>query len=182
MVQTTKYVTWRSLKEGVEIHGYKQEGRTCFCRGKVQSANAAYVTVLLWGTTPERIRSEDTQFEVELTRVEFMHIHKAGAIEVMNALQRNLAEYEIGDHAMDNGWIRYDPYEMAAQCKDRHIIVVGVYRGLPQVRKHHIDVGICCERENGVKFWCHGSALLLDGMLEEFKELLSDPQEVVQDG
>lgn len=179
MVQTTKYVTWRALKEGTEIRGYKQEGRTCFCRGTVQSANAAYVTVLLWGKTPERLPSEETMFEVEMPREEFMQIHKAGAIEVMAALQRNLAEYEAGDHAMDNGWIRYDPYEMAAYCKDRQIKVIGVYRGLPQVRKHHIDVGICCEREDGSKFWCHGSAMMLEGMMEEFKELLSIPLEAV---
>ena len=182
MVQTTKYVTWRQLKAGMEIHGYKQEGRTCFCKGTVQSTNAAYVTILLWGTTLERIPSEETMFDVEMSRDEFMQIHKAGAVEVMNALQRNLAEYEKGDHAMDNGWIRYDPYEMAAHCKDRQIKVIGIYRGLPQVRKHHIDVGICCEREDGSKFWCHGSGLLLDGMLEEYKELLSVPQEVMQDG
>ena len=182
MVQTTKYVTWRQLKAGMEIHGYKQEGRTCFCKGTVQSTNAAYVTILLWGTTPERIPSEETMFDVEMSREEFMQIHKVGAVEVMNALHRNLAEYETGNHAMDNGWIRYDPYEMAAHCKDRQIKVVGVFRGLPQVRKHHIDVAICCEREDGGKFWCHGSGLLLDGMLEEYKELLSVPQEVVQDG
>lgn len=127
MVQTTKYVTWRQLKAGMEIHGYKQEGRTCFCKGTVQAINAAYVTILLWGTTLERIASEETMFDVEMSREEFMQIHKAGAVEVMNALRQNLVEYETGDHAMDNGWIRYDPYEMAAHCKDRHIKVVGVY-------------------------------------------------------
>ena len=62
MVQTTKYVTWRQLKAGMEIHGYKQEGRTCFCKGTVQSTNAAYVTIFLWGTTPERIPSEAAAF------------------------------------------------------------------------------------------------------------------------
>lgn len=177
MVQTTKYVTWRALKEGMDIRGYKQEGRSCFCRGTVQSANAAYVIVLLWGDKPEQLPSEETMFEVDMSREEFMQIHKAGAISVMNALQNNLAEYESGNHAMDNGWIRHDPYEMAAQCKDRDIKVVGVYRDLPQNRKHHIDVGICCEHQDGSRFWCHGSALLLDGMMEQFKDLISIMQE-----
>lgn len=177
MVQTTKYVTWRALKKGMEIRGYKQENRSCFCRGTVESANAAFVRILLWGTKPEQIPSEGTMFEIEMSREEFQQIYKTGAIEVIKALQTNLAEYEAGNHAMDNGWIRYDPYEMAAQCKDREIKVIGVYRHLPQVRKHHIDIGICCEREDGSKFWCHGSALLLDAMLEEFKDLVSSPQE-----
>ena len=38
MVQTTKYVTWRQLKAGMEIHGYKQEGRTCFLRNRHEAA------------------------------------------------------------------------------------------------------------------------------------------------
>ena len=177
MVQNTKYVSWRALQKGMEIRGYKQEGRTCFCHGIVESANAAFVTILLWGEKPEQIPSEETIFEVEMSREEYMQIHKTGAIEVMKALQINLSEYEIGNHAMDNGWIRYDPYEMAARCKDRGIRIIGVYRGLPQVRKHHVDVGICCEREDGSKFWCHGSALLLEGMLEQFKDLLTASRE-----
>lgn len=177
MVQTTKYVTWRALKKGMEIRGYKQEGRSCYCHGTVESANPAFVTILLWGEKAEQLPSEETMFEIEMSQEEFRQIHRSGAIEVMKALQRNLAKYETGDHAIDNGWIRYDPYEMAAQCKDRQIKVIGVYRDLPQARKHHIDVGICCEREDGSKFWCHGSAIILDGMLEEFKDLLQATQE-----
>ena len=67
MVKKRKYVTWRSLKKGQEIYGYKRGFSTCGFRGVVEAANVAFVTVLKWGTDKEQIASEDTVFEVDMT-------------------------------------------------------------------------------------------------------------------
>ena len=60
MVRKRKYVTWRSLKKGQEIFGYKKGHSTCGFCGVVEATNVAFVTVLKWGTDKEEIAAEDT--------------------------------------------------------------------------------------------------------------------------
>lgn len=164
MVNKRKYVTWRSLKKGQEIYGYKRGASTCGFRGVVESANVAFVAVLKWGTDKEQIASEDTMFEVDMTDDEFRSQYAKGAVEVIQALQNSLAEYEIGYHEMWNSWIRYDPYEMAAECQDRKIKVVGVCDDILI-----LGIGICAEYSDGERFWCHASRAYLDEMLDYYK-------------
>ena len=174
MVKKRKYVTWRSLKSGQEIYGYKKGFSTCGFRGVVESANVAFVTVLKWGTDKEQIASEDTMFEVDMTDEEFRSQYAKGAAEVIQALQNSLAEYEIGYHEMWNAWIRYDPYEMAAECQDRKIKVIGVCGDITPKQNLFdpdliLDIGICAEYSDGERFWCHASRTYLDEMLEQYK-------------
>lgn len=176
MVSKTKYVTWRALKKGQEIHGYKRGTLYSMFRAKVESTNAAYVTVLKWGTDEEKIPAEETMFEVDMTEDEFKSQYAKGAAEVIKALQNRLAEYEIGYHEMWNSWIRYDPYEMAAECQNRKIKVVGVCGDITPKRNlfdHNLilDIGICAEYSYGERFWCHASRAYLDEMLAEYGHL-----------
>ena len=173
MVRKRKYVTWRSLKKGQEIYGYKKGHGTCGFRGVVEAANVAFVTVLKWGTDKEDIASEETLFEVDMTEEEFRSQYSKGAAEVLQALQNKLAEYEIGYHEMWNSWIRYDPYEMAAECQERKIKVVGVCGDITPKRNLFdpdliLDIGICAEYSDGERFWCHASRTYLDEMLEQY--------------
>lgn len=174
MVKKRKYVTWRSLKKGQEIYGYKRGHSTSGFRAVVESANVAFVTVLMWGTDKKEIASEETLFEVDMTKEEFNNQYAKGAAEVIQALQINLAEYEIGYHEMWNSWIRYDPYEMAAECQDRKFKVVGVCGDITP--KHNmfdydliLDIGICAEYSDGERFWCHASRAYLDEMLDYYR-------------
>lgn len=174
MVRKSKFVTWRSLKKGQKIHGYKQGNRRSFCSAVVESANAAFVTVLMWGTDEEKISAEETMFEVDMTEEEFKSQYANGAAEVIKALQNRLAEYEIGYHEMWNSWISYDPYEMAAECQDQRIKVVGVCDDITPKRNMFdsdfiLDIGICAEYSDGERFWCHASRKYLDDMLADYE-------------
>lgn len=174
MVRKRKYVTWRSLKKGQEIHGYKQGHCTCGFYAVVESTNAAFVTVLKWGTDEEKIPAEETMFEVDMTEEEFKSQHAKGAAEVIKALQNRLAKYEIGYHEMWNAWISYDPYEMAAECQDHKIKVVGVCYDITAKNALFgidfiLDIGICAEYSNGERFWCHASRKYLDDMLADYE-------------
>ena len=174
MFSKSKYVTWRSLKKDQKIHGYKRGNSRSFFKAVVKSTNAAFVTVLKWGTEEEKIPAEETMFEVDMTEEEFKSQHAKGAAEVIKALQNLLAEYEIGYHEMWNAWIRYDPYEMAASCQHHKFKVVGVCNDITP--KHNmfdhdliLDIGICAEYSDGERFWCHASRKCLDDMLAEYE-------------
>lgn len=174
MVRKRKYVTWKSLKKGQEIHGYKRGTLTSGFYAVVESANVAFVTVLKWGTDEEKIPAEETMFEVDMTEDEFKSKYAKGAAEVIQALQNLLAEYEIGYHEMWNAWISYDPYEMAAECQDKKIKVIGVCNDITP--KHImfdpdfiLDIGICAEYSDGERFWCHASRKYLDDMLSDYE-------------
>lgn len=174
MVKKTKYVTWRSLTKGQEIHGYKRGFSTHGFHAVVESTNVAFVTVLMWGTDEEQIASEDTMFEVDMTEEEFRGQYAKGAAEIIQALQNSLAEYEIGYHEMWNAWISYDPYEMAAACQDQKIKVIGVCNDITP--KHPmfdpdfvLDIGICAEYADGERFWCHASRKYLEDMLTDYE-------------
>ena len=177
MVRKSKYVTWRSLKKGQEIHGFKKGNMTSHFRAMVESSNAAFVTVLKWGKDEEKISSEETLFEVDMTEDEFQSKYAKGAAEVIQALHNRLAAYEIGYHEMWNSWIRYDPYELAAACQDRKIKVVGVCSDITP--KHALfapdfvlDIGICAEYSDGERFWCHASREHLDDMFNDYGHLI----------
>lgn len=179
MVRKTKYVTWKSLKKGQEIRGYKRGSLTSGFRAVVESANVAFVTVMKWGTTREQISSEETMFEVVMTEEEFKAMYTNGAKEVMKALQNKLAEYEIGYHEMWNAWITYDPYNMAAECQDKKLKVVGVCYDITPKRNMFdvnliLDVGICVEYSDGDRFWCHASRESLDRMFELYENLAKE--------
>lgn len=179
MVRNKKYVTWRSLKKGQKIHGHKRGFSCSGYRAVVESANAAFVTVLKWGRDREQISSEETMFEVEMTEEEFQAKYATEAMEVMKALQNRLPEYEIGCHEMYNAWISYDPYEMAAECKDKKMKVVGICEEITPKRNLFcpdfiLDIGICAEYEDGDRIWCHAHKEYVDRMFEEYGHLVKE--------
>ena len=179
MVKKRKYVTWRSLKKGQKIYGYKKGSMWSGFRAEVESANVAFVTILKWGTDREQISSEDTTFEVDMTQEEFEAMYAKQATEVMKALKNHLSEYEIGYHEMWNAWITYDPYMMAAECQDKKMKVVGVCEEIFPKRNMFdpdlvLDIGICAEYEDGDRIWCHASKEYLKDMIEEYGHLVKE--------
>ena len=62
---------------------------------------------------------------------------------------------------------------MAKACKEKNFTVIGHCTDI--VPKHSwagelLDVGICCETEDGERFWCHDSKKQLDEMIERYGE------------
>lgn len=179
MARKMKYVTWRSLKKGQEIHGHKRGFSMSGYRAVVESANAAFVTILKWGKDREQISSEETMFEVKMTEEEFQAMYASEAVEVMKALRNRLPEYEIGCHEMYNAWISYNPYEMAAECKDKKMKVIGVCEEILPKRNMFdhdfiLDIGICAEYEDGDRIWCHAHKEYLNDMFEEYGHLVKE--------
>ena len=174
-----KYVTWRGLKPGMEITGTKGgKWGTSHFRGIVKSVNAAKVVILKWNTTPEEFDSETTMFNIEIPREELERIYGDRAKALLLALKTPIADYELGEHERDNSWISYDPIEMAAECADRNIRVMGVCRSVPWPHRSggvEMDIGICAERPDGSRFWCHASSWYLEhvafGMYENEKQI-----------
>ena len=176
MVRKEKEVTWRSLKKGQTIKGYKRGSTRSFFTAVVESANASAVTYLKWGSEREQISSEETMFTVVMTDEEFEAMYASEAVEVMKALSNRLAEYEIGCHEMYNAWIRYNPYEMAAECKERKMKLIGVCEEIIPKRNmfnHNfiLDIGICAEEKDGSRIWCHASKEYLNRMFEDYGHL-----------
>lgn len=165
-----KYVTWRSLEKGQTVHSWKIGNGTRMARSTVKEKNAAFVTLLIFGTTEEQIPSEGTMFEVDMTEQEFRQRYQKQAEELMAAIQTTLPRYAIGYHEMWNSWITYDPYEMAALCQKDKIRIIGHCKDITP--KHNLfdntvqDIGICAEYEDGEKIWCHASMDALQDMLK----------------
>ena len=169
----TKYVTWRHLQPGTQIRGYKCGNLTSHCRATVQSANYDTVYLLKWGTEPFTLDSQTTQFEVEMTEKEIIEKYRAAAQKLLQALNNVMLEGQCGYHEMWNSWLSVDPYEMAAQCMKNKITVVG-YMKLSQPKfswkdNEPYDIGICCEYEDGERFWCHAWSGLLKTLNENFE-------------
>lgn len=176
MVRKEKEVTWRSLKKGQTIKGYKRGFSRSYFTAVVESANAAFVTVLMWGKDREQISSGGTMFKVEMTDDEFEAMYASEAVDVMKALSNRLSEYEIGCHEMYNAWIRYNPYEMAAECRGK-LKLIGVCEEIIPKRNmfdHNfiLDIGICAEDADGDRIWCHASKEYLNRMFEEYGHLV----------
>lgn len=176
MAHKTKEVTWRHLVKGQILHGWKYGNSTTMARATVVSVNVANVSVMVFDTRPQDIPSEGTMFEVEMTEEEFRKVHLNGAVGVVRALRNNLAEYEIGYHEMYNGWISYDPWEMAANLKEKKMKLVGICRsiipktGLFDGEKY--DIGLCAEYlEDGTRFWCHTSSNIINSILKRHGDL-----------
>lgn len=157
-MKDTKKLTARQLKEGQKIESWT-EGKTWHgATATVKQVGPDGVVLLVFEEREERVSLEAT-FEVELTDTEFIAKHRSGARAVMEALCNRLAEYKVGYHEMWNGWLSYDPYEMAAECAHKKIRVVGYCDDIMPKRAMFsgeiLDVGICAEYEDGERFWCH---------------------------
>lgn len=164
-----KYVTYRHLKKGQEICGYKSGGCDASFSAIIEEINPAFVKVLKWGKTPEEIPSEGTGFAVYMSEDEFRAKYRLEAINIMRALENKLDDYEIGYHEQWNSWISYDIYELARNCKENNIKIIGLCESVYQRYKDDKDIGICVEDEEGKKFWCHASERILSRMIKMYK-------------
>lgn len=159
----TKLVTWRELKKGMTVESVRSGARTSYAKYTVESANMSTVVLLQWGTNRMEFNAEETMFEIEIPREEFEKKYEEKAKTLMKALQNEMAEYEIGHHCMDNTWIRYDPYEMAAIVAERELTVLGVCTSIPP-KDRSADTGICVEEKDGTRFWCHACSVHIESM------------------
>lgn len=177
----TKTVTWRSLHPGDKLTGWHQNNTHNYGYATVKCANIVSVTISLWDKEEIQLDSETSTFDVELTRKEFEKKYRSYASSLVNALTTVVIdEQEAGYHEMWNGWIDPDPYIMASECKKNNMHVVGLVRLLfPKTSffGEVLDVGICCEYDNGQRFWCHTFSGLTDRIIDKFSYLLENGKE-----
>lgn len=172
-----KYVTWRHLKPGMKIEGYKQGNRFTYSASTVVAANAAFVDLMVFDKEPKRLNSEDVMFEVEMTEEEFQTKYRKGAAQVIQGILNKITEDQAGGHEMWNSWISYDPYEIAAECAKHEFKVIGhIELSVPKKAMFSgelLEIGICCEYADGNRFWCHASKDYLVRFKERYPDLLS---------
>lgn len=173
-----KFVTYKKLKIGQQIEGYKIGDLQRWFKAYIKSINPNFVTVTLWSKDgKEENISNEALFSVEMTEEEFREKYKEKAIEILKGLQNKLSSYEIGYHEMWNGWIDNDLYEMAANCVKENLKIIGYST---DIKPHTIcsciilDTGICVEDEDGEKFWCHTSKEMVERILDRNKNLLEE--------
>lgn len=177
-----KYVTYKHLKKGQEVHGAESGAGAHGFVGYVKEANAAYVVLEMWrpGGMEEKYSSE-WMFGIKMTDEEFREKYNAIAGEIVKALQNRMNGDEIGPHEMANGWLDSDPWEMASACSKRKYNVLGHCRDIMPKRSflggEPLDVGVCVEDEDGDRFWCHFRSETIEIMVrryEKYQKLLKE--------
>ena len=172
MIDKSKYVTWRHLKPGDKIEGWKEGNGKHYARATVVSVNPAHVTLLVFDRHEEMINAETSMFEVKMTEKEFQDKYAAGAAEILKNISTKLQIDVCGYHEMWNAWVSIDPYEMAAYAQKHKFKIVGhtvlSIPKLPMFGGDPLDIGICCEYEDGERFWCHARSSYLEDMAEYY--------------
>jgi hypothetical protein len=170
-----KKVTYKHLQPGQEIKGYSLDGRSCLYTAIVKSINPSFVTVLAWGKLEEKIDSRGL-FYIKMSEQEIKDKYRDKAKEVLNCLKNKLSRNEIGYHEMWNTWLSYTPYEIAQNCAEYKIKVLGYCSDItPKTAMFSgdtLDVGVCAEYEDGERFWCHFQYKNIEKMLKKYKDLL----------
>lgn len=172
-MKDTKTVTYKQLKPGQAIEGWNEGGMCHMARAIVKNVNPAFVTMMVFGTREEKVRS-DCMFTVELSDEEVKAKYHETAKAVVKNIQTKLQQYEIGYHEMWNAWCSFDPYEMATYCVKEKIKVIGYCADIvPKIAMFSgdtLDIGVCAEYEDGEKFWCHARLSDLEQMVERFEK------------
>lgn len=165
-----KRILAKYLNVGDEIRGIVHDRGERWFSGIVTEVTEDKVTYNCWGDKryPESI-SPETIVRVQLSDAEFEKKYQKKAEEVYKALQNKLAEYEIGHHEMDNGWISYDIYTLAKNSIDRKFTILGYSEDITAKSDLYGDIGICAETEEGNKFWCHADKSYVLRMLKIFE-------------
>ena len=151
-------VTWRKLKIGDKVHGWRVGGKHIFAEATVKEVNTAYVILSKFDKYDERVDSETAVFQVDCSDDEYHAKYQDSAKAIVKALKNKIPDYEFGYHEMWNAWVDIDPYAMAKACKENNMKIIGVvYLSVPKysLLGEIMEVGICCEYENGERFWCH---------------------------
>lgn len=173
-----KLVTYKRLKIGQKIEGTEGNGSHHFFCGYVKAINPAYVTVEMFekGGKEERIDSS-LMFSVEMSEKEFEQKYLDGAKEVLKNIQNKLHGDEIGYHEMWNSWLYGTPYEIACECAEKKIKIIGYSSDITPkyawFSRDILDVGVCAEYEDGERFWCHYKLKDIEEMVKYYKNLLN---------
>ena len=175
-MRDTKFVTAKNLKIGQEIQGWKISNSRHMCSKVVQEVTPFQVRVAWRAEDEGEWVDTSAMFEVELTDKEFYAKYRKDAEEIHTSFQNKLLRDEIGYHEMWNVWLAYDLYEMAQYCRENKIRVVGYSEDI--IPKHSwagelLDIGVCCEYEDGERFWCHCSRNIFD-YLERSKMIANE--------
>lgn len=111
------------------------------------------------------------QVDLKLTEAEYHNKYLEEAKAVAYAMDHEM--YDMGDacHEMWNGWIDVNPYDMASNAKDNHIMIVGWFKLSIQKWDGDLDIGIVAEDEDGERFWCHASSKWFEKWKEYYPEL-----------
>ena len=176
MVQKNKEVTYKHLKIGQEINGYRVSNTYRLFRAYVKAINPNYVTVSLWDIsgTEEKINSSAI-FQVEMTEEEFENKYRENAKEVIKGIQNKLLYDEIGYHENWNSWLYGTPYEIASYCIEEKMKIVGYCTDITtkyaMFSEDMLDAGVCAEYEDGTRIWCHYRSEDIKSMIERYPEL-----------
>lgn len=180
-----KMVRWNELKPDMKVHFIEHsEGTTFDWHDYVVSANATFVKLADKPSyydddekTFATYYSEDTMFCVDKTEEE-----REAAVEqyydaIYDALNRELKEWEIGEHTMWNGWIGINMLEFAENMIEHEITIVGVCHSIEPRHTwsgEWFDVGICAidnyDPEN--PFWCHFKQDWLDDVKKDYQKYM----------
>lgn len=166
-----KYVTYKALKVGQEIKGYKDGNLTSAFTAYVKAINPSFITVNKWSKDGEEEKiSTHFTFAVELTEEEFNNKYKEKAKEVATNIQNKLYKDQIGYHEMWNSWLYGTPFEIAAACVKEHITIMGHCKDIEpkenMFSRDTLDIGVCAEYEDGERFWCHFSTKMMEDLIE----------------
>lgn len=161
-MRQTKLITYKHLVKGQELIGWKEGSCHHMTPATVEEVNAAFIKLCVFGKF-EQVSSEATMFEIPLTQEEIYEKYKKDVQELVKNIQIKLASHEIGYHEMWNSWLNLrDPYDMAAECRKHGIRVIGHCADIvPKTLGNGelLDIGVCCEYEDGERFWCHESSV-----------------------
>ena len=172
MLHGNKYITAKNLKIGEKIEGIKDGNMHRMFTAYVKEILPHKVILSMWKPDSKETEefSTDVQFEVALTEEEFNIKHLEGAKEVLDALKNKLLLEQIGEHEMWNSWLYGSIFEIAAACKENNMKIIGVCEGITPKRSwvsdELLDLGVCCEYEDGDRIWCHFSHKMLDELVE----------------
>lgn len=171
-----KLVTYKHLSVGQKIHGVESSNRTSWFTGTVKDINPAFVTVMKFDKYEEKYNSEEYKFEVLMSEAEYKAKYQNTAKKILKNLNNRLQYDEIGYHEMWNSWLYCDIYEMADYCEKVKMMVVGyctdIIPKIAMLSGDTLDIGVCCEYEDGERFWCHYRSSDLKELLDKNTELM----------
>lgn len=159
-MEEVKYVTYKHLKRGQKVDGYRNGNMASNFSGYVKEANAAYVIVEMWshGGPKERYPAVG-MFAVGMSEEEIREKYNDRAGEAVRAIQNRLSIYEIGYHENWNAWLSSNPWELAQMCAKEKFKILGNCKEIMPKRAMFsgelLDIGVCAEDGDGKKFWCH---------------------------
>lgn len=172
MMHGSKYVTAKNLKVGDKIEGIKDGNSHKMFTAYIKEILPHKVILDMWKRDSGDTKEFNTEvlFEVPLTEDEFNLKHLDIAKEILKALKNKLLTDQIGAHEMWNSWLYGSIFEIAAACKKDNMRVIGVCEGILPKRSwlsdELLDLGVCCEYEDGDRIWCHYSNKMLSDLFE----------------